>query len=121
MDIFSAIRRMNLDETEKTAFGIHLVYQGIEGVVLGVLAMNEYVFIKSLQGSNYQLSILFQFSVIIFVFLVFFNEIRKRIRNKRKMLRIAAIITRAPLFLLPIPMDGADKTKEPMRLASVGF
>lgn len=72
----------------------------IEGIILGVLALNEFVFIKSLHGSNYQLGFLFQFSMIIFLFLVFINEYLKRIKNRKKLLRTVAIITRLPLLLV---------------------
>ena len=92
----------NLDFREKTAFRLHMIYSGIEGIILGVLALNEYVFIHSLRGSNYQLAFLFQFSTIVFLFLVIFNQLRKRIRNKRKMLRITGLVTRLPLLLLII-------------------
>jgi len=89
-----------LNKSEKDAFRLHLFYQVIEGIILGVLALNEFVFIKSLQGSNYQLGFLFQFSMIVFVFLIIFNELRKRIRNKKRMLRVVGLITRSPLLLL---------------------
>jgi hypothetical protein len=87
-------------QEESKVFRLHLMYQLIEGVILGVLALNEYVFIKSIKGSGYQLSFLFQFSMIVFVFLVFFNELRKRIKNKRWLLRLAGLVTRLPLGLL---------------------
>ena len=91
-----------LDDRERKAFRLHMTYSGIEGIILGVLALNEYVFIHSLRGSNYQLAFLFQFSTIVFLFLVIFNQFRKRIRNKKKMLRITGLVTRLPLFLLII-------------------
>lgn len=69
----------NLDLREKTAYRLHMIYSGIEGIILGVLVLNEYVFIHSLRGSNYQLAFLFQFTTVIFVFLVFLNEFRKPI------------------------------------------
>ncbi len=72
----------------------------MEGFILGVLALNEFVFIKSLKGTSYMLSFLFQFSVLVFVFLLFFNEFLRRVRNTRKLLRITALITRLPLLLL---------------------
>ncbi len=87
-------------EEERRTFNLHLSYSVIEGVILGVLALNEFVFIKSLHGSNYQLGVLFQFSMVVFLFLVFINEFIKRTSNKRKLLRWTGIITRAPLFLL---------------------
>ena len=98
----------SLDIREKKAFRLHMIYSSIEGIILGVLALNEYVFIHSLRGSNYQLAFLFQFSTIVFIFLVVFNEFRKRIGNKKKLLRITGLLTRLPLILLIIiPRDEA--------------
>jgi MFS family permease len=80
----------------------------IEGVVLGVLALNEFVFIKSLLGSNYQLGFLFQFSMLVFLFLVLINEFIKRVKNRKKMLRLVAFLSRFPLVLLVFfPADAA--------------
>lgn len=87
---------------ERRAFRLHMIYSGIEGIILGVLALNEYVFIHSLRGSNYQLALLFQFSTVLFLFLVVLNEFRKRIGNKKTMLRITGLVTRLPLILLVI-------------------
>lgn len=96
----------DLNHAEKKTFRLHLAYQSIEGVILGVLAMNEYVFIKSIQGSSYQVGLLFQFSVLVFIFLVLFNELRKRIENKKLVIRISGIITRLPLAgLVFFPAD----------------
>jgi MFS family permease len=69
-------------------------------VVLGVLALNEFVFIKSLGGSNYQMGLLFQFSMMVFLFLIVANEMLKRIENRKKLLRITALLTRLPLLLI---------------------
>ena len=93
-------RYLNLNRQELKTFQLHTLYRALEGVVLGVIALNEYVFIRSMMGTNYQLAFLFQFSVVVYVFLLFFNEIRKRIRNKKLMLRVTALITRLPLFIL---------------------
>ena len=93
-------KKLDLNAAEQKAFRYHMLYQIVEGVILGVLALNEFVFIKSLLGSNYQLGFLFQFSVVVFIFLIVFNELRKRIRNKKKLLRWTGILTRAPLLLL---------------------
>ena len=92
--------RLALNPLEKKTLRLHIAYSAIEGIILGVLALNEFVFIKSLRGSSYQLGILFQFSVIVYLLLIVANEFLRRIRNKRKLLLITAIITRAPLFLL---------------------
>jgi len=77
-----------------------MIYMAIEGIILGVLALNEFVFIKSLQGTNYQLGFLFQFSMIIFLFLVFINAFLKRVRDRKILLQRTALLTRLPLLLV---------------------
>jgi MFS family permease len=89
-----------LNNQERQAFRLHMIYSAMEGIILGVLALNEYVFIYSLKGSNYQLAFLFQFSMMVFIFLFIFNQLRKRIGNKRRMLRVTGLLTRLPLLLL---------------------
>ncbi len=87
-----------LNAAEQKTFKLHTAYSLIEGVVLGVLALNEFVFIKSLNGSPYQLSFLFQFSMVVFVFLIFINEFVRRTKLKRRMLRRVGLLTRLPLI-----------------------
>jgi hypothetical protein len=85
-----------------------MIYMSLEGVILGVLALNEFVFIKSLHGTNFQLGFLFQFSMVIFLFLVFINEFLKRVRNRKRLLRLVALLTRLPLLLIFLfPRDEA--------------
>jgi len=91
-----------LNKEEKRTFYLHMAYSILEGIVLGVLALNEFVFIKSLNGTNYQLGFLFQFSMVVFIFLVFINEFIKRSKNKQQLLRWVGILTRLPLLLLII-------------------
>ena len=90
----------SLDPKEKITFRYHLTYQSIDGIILGILAMNEFVFLKSIRGSSYELGFLLQFAALVFLFLVLFIEFRKRIRNKKRMLRITGLITRLPLVAL---------------------
>ena len=75
-------------------------YSFIEGIIMGVLALNEFVLIKSLKGSNFQIGVLFQLSVILMLFSVLFNEFLKRNGNKPALLRRVALFTRLPLLLL---------------------
>ena len=89
-----------LNATERLAFRLHLLYSLIDGVLLGVLALNEFVFIKSIRGSEYQLSVLFQLSTVLLTFSVFFHELIRRTRNRLRMVRITAVVTRLPLLLL---------------------
>ena len=80
----------------------------LEGVVLGVMALNEFVFIKSLNGTNYQLGFLFQFSMLVFLFLIVINEFLKRVKNRRKLLRLAAVLSRIPLIILVFFPDNME-------------
>jgi len=100
--VFAGIKQIvrDLNPDEKRTFRLHLAYQAIEGIILGVLALNEYVFIKSIHGTSYQVGFLFQMSMVVFLFLVLINEMRKRIRNRKLLLRWAGLVTRLPLFFL---------------------
>jgi MFS family permease len=84
---------------EKTAFTYHLAYSLIDGIILGVLALNEFVLVKSLGGTNYQISFLFQFQHVVLLFSILFHELLRKVINTRKMLTIVALITRLPLIL----------------------
>ena len=85
---------------EKKAFKLHILYSVIEGFVFGLFVLNEFIFIKSLQGSNYMLSYLFMFGVVVLVPTIFVNELLRRTKNKIRMLRVTALITRLPLILI---------------------
>lgn len=90
----------NLSVDEKKTFSFHLVYSVIEGVILGILALNEYVLIKSLNGTELQVGILFQFGAVLLLFSILFNEWIRRSVDKAKLIRRLAWITRVPLFFL---------------------
>ena len=96
------ISSLDLNEIEKTTFMYHLLYSILEGCIFGILSLNEFIFLKSMKGSNFQLGILFQVGVAVFVLLIFFNVFIKRVLNKQSLLRKTAIITRLPLLLLLI-------------------
>lgn len=91
--------KLNLESNEIKTFRLHISYSILEGIIVGILVLNQFVFIKSLNGSSYLLGILFQFSVIAFIFLIFFNEFISRTNNKKKMLRTMSFITRLPLIV----------------------
>lgn len=84
---------------EKIAFRLHLLYSILDGFVLGVFALNEFVFIKSMNRSSFELGLLFQFSLLVFLFLFFINEFLKRVKDKPKLVLITGVLTRAPLLL----------------------
>jgi len=73
----------SLSLSEKQTFRLHLIYSVLDGVVLGVLALNDFVLIKSLHGSDYQIGFLFQFSVVVLLFSIFISAFFQRITNKK--------------------------------------
>ncbi|TVQ08939.1 MAG: MFS transporter [Bacteroidetes bacterium] len=85
---------------ERKAFILHMSYSFLEGILAGLIILNEFVFAKSLRGSDYQLAVLFQLGVVVFLLLIVMNEWLKRIRDKKGMLRRAALLTRLPLMAL---------------------
>ncbi len=102
---------LKIGATEQKSFIPHMIYSIIDGLVLGVFALNEYILIKSLKGSNYQIGFLFQFTVIVLIFSILINIFLKSIRKKKKLIRYVGIITRLPLFLFiffPATMATAD-------------
>ncbi len=88
----------NLNINEKQTFKFHLLYSIIDGIIMGAFILNEFVFIKSLKGSDIQLGFLFQFAIIVFLISVFLNELIKRIENKKKLLRFIGYLSRVPIF-----------------------
>lgn len=95
-----SLSHLHLDSLEKRTFRIHFAYSVIEGILLGVLALNEFVFLKSLGGTDIGVSVLFQFSVFVLTFSVLLNEWARRIKKAKRFLITLGILTRFPLFLL---------------------
>lgn len=59
--------------------------------------MNEFIFLRSMRGSHYQLGLLFQLSMVLLVLSIVFNELLKRSSNKKILLLTTAIICHLPL------------------------
>lgn len=97
--------------SEKKTFRLHLIYSIIEGAIAGILLMNEYVFVKSMDCNKEMLALLFQVSMIILLGAIFINPVLKRIKSKRKMLLWTAILTRGPLLLMLLFPNNVDTVK----------
>lgn len=89
-----------LTDNEKHTFRLHLMYSIVEGMMAGAIVLNEFIFIKALLGSSYQLGALFQTSVIVLIFSVLFNELVRRAKSKKRLLKRVALLTHAPLALM---------------------
>lgn len=96
--MIKALRNINLHE--RAIFNKQLLYSTTEGLIKGCLLLNEFVFIKGMKGTDFQLSILFQFSMVVFVFAFIINQFERSIANKKKLIRITAVVSRLPLFSL---------------------
>ncbi len=87
----------DLNPQERLTLKLHLFYSGIEGIAAGALLLTEFIFIKSLRGSNVQLAFLFQFNMVVFLFAMVANEILRLYTNRKILLRSIAIISKLPL------------------------
>ena len=75
---------LKISEKEYKVFKLHFIFTFIQGIITGVFALNELVYIKDMNASNFQLSILLQLSVIIMVVSIVVNEFLRRIQTKRR-------------------------------------
>ncbi len=100
---------IKIPDEAKESFRYHIIYSIIDGFILGLFALNEFILIKSLKGTNYQIAFLFQAMVVVLLFSVVLNEILNRAQSKKRLIRYVAIATRLPLFLLFFfPVDAMD-------------
>ncbi len=88
-----------LEPNERQTFKYHFIFTTLEGLVFGTSLMNEYVFLRSLKGTEFLVGLLFLLSMVVYITLIVFNEVTRRIADKKKLIRITALITRLPLLL----------------------
>ncbi|PLX07083.1 MAG: hypothetical protein C0596_13205 [Marinilabiliales bacterium] len=88
-----------LEIKEKKVFNLHLIFSLLEGTVVGVTLMNEFVFLRSLQGTEFLTGVLFFVTMGVFMSLILLNELIRRSHNKKKLIRVTALVTRIPLLL----------------------
>jgi len=93
------LSKHNLNKLGRKTYLIHLIYSSLEGVLYGVFALNEFVFVKSMLGNPIQLGLLIQIQTIVLLISVFSSDYIKRTVNKKKFLMRIAIFTRVPLLL----------------------
>jgi len=106
---------LKISTKEFSVFKLHFLFSLIQGIITGVFALNELVFIKDMNASNFQLSILLQLSVIIMVVSIGVNEFLRRISDKKKLLRTIALVTHLPLLLIIFfPKDASTYSQNPI-------
>lgn len=96
--MFKSFKNIQLSATEKRTFKLHFIFSIIDGIILGALALNEFILIKSLKGTNFQLVLLVLSGVVVLTFSIVMNELLQRTKNRKKMVRIVGLVTRFPLI-----------------------
>jgi MFS family permease len=97
-----------MNNIEKKTFSLHLIYTLIDGCLKGCFIMNEFIFLRSMKGSHYQVGVLFQLSMVLLLLSIVFNQILKRSKKKQRLLMTTAIICHLPLlftFFFPSVAD----------------
>ncbi len=94
------IKWLKISESEFGVFKLHFLFSIIQGIITGVFALNAFLFVKDMAATKLQLSVLLQLSVVIMVVSIVVNEFLRRISDKKKLLKITALITHLPLLLL---------------------
>ncbi len=84
---------------ERRTFILHILYSIMDGVCLGVLALNEFVFLKDVGAGSLQVGILFQVQAFVMPFAIFLTYFISRVKEKKKLLAKIALYTRLPLLL----------------------
>src|SRR5690242_14435364 len=96
-----------MEPHEKKTFYLHSLYCFLEGIILGVFSLNEFVFIKTTGAGPFKLGLLFQLSVLVLPFSIFFTSYLGKVHKKQRLLLGIAMITRLPLFaMLLFPKAG---------------
>jgi MFS family permease len=91
---------LKIQDDELKVFQLHLVFSLLQGIITGVFALNEFVFIKDMGADRFELSLLLQFASIVMLGTMVINEFLKRVKNKVNMLKITALVTHLPLLVL---------------------
>lgn len=94
LNVYSGLTR-----NERRTFILHLSYSLIDGLLLGFFSLNEFVFKKNFDPGNLKLSMLFQLSVLVLPFSIFFTNFFEKVKNKKRLLYQIGLSTRAPLIL----------------------
>jgi len=82
---------------EKVTLKYHIISALLEGIAVGFLGLNEFIFLKSLDAPSYLIGVLFQISIIVMLFSVVFTQFVKRFKDKKKLFIASVWLTRIPL------------------------
>ena len=97
-----------LGANERHVFLILLAMNIVGGLGDGMMAQNELAFLKSLHGTKEMLAFITQVSTMSCLLIMVYNEILKRIRDKRTFLVAVSVVARLPLLLFAFYPRCAD-------------
>jgi len=88
---------VDIIQKEKKTFLLHLISQFFNGIVAGIIVIQEIILKKSLSGTNFEVTILIYLTSISFLFSIYGTEIIDRSDNMEQKL-LTAQITGQKLF-----------------------
>jgi hypothetical protein len=88
-----------LEPKEKRTFLLHLFYALLDGLSLGIIALNEFVILRTVGANTFEVSLLFQIATLMLPFSIFMVHVIAAVKDKQRMLRVLAFVSRAPLLL----------------------
>ncbi len=91
-----------LGDGERRVFMLVLAMNIVGGLGDGMMAQNELVFLKSLHGTKELLAFITQLATMSCMLVMVYNEILKRIRDKRLFLVLVTVLSRLPLLLFAL-------------------
>lgn len=87
---------------EKKTFALHLLCQFFNGLVAGIIVIQEIILKKSLSGTDFEVALLIYLTSISFLFSIYGSEIINRTSNKPRTLFILGAFGRGALILIPL-------------------
>ena len=88
MKLKSLFETKGLNRKERVAFKLHMWAEILEGFSVGAIALNEFVFLKSLDGASYLVGVLFQVSIAIMLFSIFLISLSEEQKIKSDYLKL---------------------------------
>ncbi|HEX2786976.1 MAG TPA: MFS transporter [Ignavibacteria bacterium] len=87
---------------EKKTFALHLLCQFFNGLVAGIIVLQEIILKKSLSGTDFEVTVLIYLTSISFLLSIYGSEIINRTSNKPRTLFIIGAIGRGALIFIPL-------------------
>jgi len=92
---------VDIIQKEKKTFLLHLISQFFNGIVAGIIVIQEIILKKSLSGTNFEVTILIYLTSISFLFSIYGTEIIDRSDNRAKTIFRIGAFGRGCLLLIP--------------------